>query len=469
MQQSSARKTLALAALLGVLLGGGLVAFWWHTGPSQELKERVPGLDRPEASAGGGSAGAAGEGRLVQGDATVPTNFTGVWPWFRGPALDGISHESVPLAKSWPSGGPPVLWRLDVGEGFAAAAIRQGRVYFTDYDHKGQADALRCLSLADGRELWRYSYPVRVKRNHGMSRTIPAVTDKWVVSLGPKCHVICVNAQTGELAWKKDLVREFNVEVPPWYAGQCPLIDGDRLILGTGGDALVIAVDLATGQVLWKSPNPRRWQMTHSSVTPMEFQSTRIYVYCASGGVAGVAAADGRILWETPDWKISMANIPSPVPVGGGRIFLSGGYNAGSMMIQLKESGGKFTVETLFRLKPSVFGAAQQTPILYEGHLLGVRPDGQFTCLDLNGKPVWSSGAANQYGLGPFLIAQGLLFVMNDEGLLTLAEADTTGFKKLAQAKVLEGPDAWGPMALADGRLILRDMNRMICLDVAAH
>jgi outer membrane protein assembly factor BamB len=184
-------------------------------------------------------------------------------------------------------------------------------------------------------------------------------------------------------------VREFNTEVPPWYAGQCPLIDGDRLILGTGGDALVVAVDCGTGAVLWRSPNPRNWQMTHSSLTPMEFQGRRMYVYCGSGGVAGVSAADGAILWDTTDWKISIATIPSPLPVGDGRIFLCGGYNAGSLMLRLKEAGGAWAAESLFRLKPAVFGAVQQTPILYREHLLGVRPDGQLACLDLKGKSVW--------------------------------------------------------------------------------
>jgi outer membrane protein assembly factor BamB len=391
-----------------------------------------------------------------------------VWPGFRGADLSNISREGKPLARTWPADGPPALWKLEVGEGFAAAAIWKGRVYFTDYDHKGQSDALRCHSLADGAELWRYAYPVRVKRNHGMSRTIPFVNGQVVVSLGPKCHLICVDAASGELRWKADLVERYNVEVPPWYAGQCPFVDGDRLILGTGGDALCVALDLATGNEVWKSPNPNRWQMTHSSITPVEFKGRKMYVYCASGGVAGVDARDGRILWETPDWKISMANIPSPLDIGEGRIFLSGGYNAGSMMIQLREEGDKFKVETLFRLKPNVFGATQQTPILYKNHILGVRPDGQLACLDLAGKPVWESGAANKYGLGPFMIAQDLLLVMNDDGLLTLAEASVEAFKKLAQARVLHGHDAWGPMALADGRLILRDMNQMVCLDVAA-
>ena len=67
------------------------------------------------------------------------------------------------------------------------------------------------------------------------------------------------------------------------------------------------------------------------------------------------------------------------------------------------------------------------------------------------------------------MIAQGMIYVMNDDGKLTLAEATTAGYKPLAQAQVLEGPDAWGPLALADGRLIVRDVHKMVCLDVAAH
>ena len=459
-----------LAKILPVgvaVLGIVVILIWFFAGHGLSLKERLPGMDRSVEEAAGGTASVKWEGKLVKGDG-APPNLNGVWPGFRGPKGDNISTDSTPLAKRWPEGGPKALWKIQVGEGYAAPAIWKGRVFLMDYDTQAKADALRCLSLADAKEIWRYTYPMKVKRNHGMSRTIPTVTEKCVVAIGPKCHVICVDTLTGELHWKLDLVREFNTEVPPWYAGQCPLVDGDRVILGTGGDALVIAVDTLTGKLLWKSPNPRRWQMTHSSLTPVEFKGRRMYVYCASGGVAGVSATDGAVLWSTPDWKITMANICAPLAVGDGRIFLSGGYNAGSMMIQLEEAGGKLAVETLFRLKPTLFGATQQTPILYQNHIIGVRPDGQLACLDLNGKPVWSSGAASKFGSAPFMIAQGMVYLLNDRGLLTLAEASTTGYKQLAQAKVLSGVDSWGPLALADGRLIVRDMTEMVCLDVSA-
>jgi outer membrane protein assembly factor BamB len=338
-----------------------------------------------------------------------------------------------------------------------------------DYDKEQQADALRCLSMADGKEVWRFSYRLKVKRNHGMSRTVPTVTDKYVVTFGPKCHVACLDAATGELRWPIiDLVKDHKATVPQWYAGQCPLVDGDKLILGVGGpDALLMAVELDTGKTLWKTPNPDGWKMTHVSVVPMDFKDRHTYVYCGSGGVVGVNADDGKLLWKTTDWKISIATVPSPVVFDDGRIFLTGGYNAGSVMLQLKEHGEEFAAETSFRLKPKVFDCEQQTPILYDGNLYAVRSDGQLVCADLGGKVLWESGSGHLFGLGPYMIANGLLFVMNDKGVLTLAEATPVAYKPLAQAAIFDhGHDAWGPMAIAGGRLIVRDLTRMTCLDV---
>ena len=90
------------------------------------------------------------------------------------------------LARAWQPSEPRELWAIDVGEGYAGAAVLNGRVYLMDYDRDKKQDALRCLSLADGREIWRYAYPVPVKRNHGMSRTVPAVTDKLRRGDGPQ-------------------------------------------------------------------------------------------------------------------------------------------------------------------------------------------------------------------------------------------------------------------------------------------
>jgi len=192
-----------------------------------------------------------------------------------------------------------------------------------------------------------------------------------------------------------------------------------------------------------------------------------MYIYCASQGVAGISADDGTILWETTDWKIRIANIASPVVAGDGLIFFSGGYNSGSMMLQLSMEGEQIASKHVFRLKPEVFGSPQHTPIFYNGYIYGVRPDGQLTCLDLSGNVAWASTSSNKFGLGPYNIINDLIYVMNDSGILMLAKAVSSGFMQLAKAKILEGPDSWGPMAIASNRLILRDMNRMVCIDIS--
>ncbi len=450
-------------AVAGVV---GLVYLWISADAAPQLDVRVP-VESDMAAQAGGQEDVLAKAELTRFEGE-PAHLPGAWPQFRGPKLDAVGQVDVTLARQWPEEGPRVLWSVDLGEGYAGAAIRDGRVFVADYDQEKLGDAIRCFSLADGQEIWRYFYPVKVKRNHGMSRTVPAVTDKYVVTMGPKCHVACLDVATGEMHWFLDLVKDYGAKVPAWYAGQCPLIEDGKVILGVGGTSLIMAVDIATGEVVWETPNPKKWEMTHSSIVPVEFAGQRMYVWCASGGVIGVSAEDGTPLWETSEWQIRIANVPTPVPVGDGRLFLSGGYNAGAMMLKLTEQNGQIVPEVEFRLEPEVFGSPQHTPILHEGYIYGVRPDEQLVCLDLEGKVVWTSGSTHKFGLGPYTIINNLLYVMDDHGLLTLAEATPTGYVQLAQADVLEGIDAWGPMAVAGNRLLLRDLTKMVCLDITA-
>jgi outer membrane protein assembly factor BamB len=465
--QPLGKRTIVAAVALSLVGVAGLFYILHRSRkPVGDFTERQPGMDRPAGAAVTVENSPIERGQLIPGTGT-PGKFTGSWPWFRGPALTITASGPPPLAREWGEKGPPALWSVEMGEGCAGAAIHKGRVFVIDYDPKNQGDALRCLSLADGKEIWRYFYPIKIKRNHGMSRTVPAVTDKYVVSIGPKCHVICVEAETGKLVWGLDLVKDFGTAVPEWYAGQCPIIEGDKVILAPSGESLAMAVELATGKVVWKTPNPRDWKMTHTSLTPMEFNGQRQYIYSASEGIAGIAADDGKLLWDSEVWKVQIAACASPVIVGADRIFFSGGYNAGCMMVQLKVENGQPVPVPLWKLKATEFGSTQQTPILHQNRLYGVRPDGQMACLDLNGKILWTSSAAEKFGLGPYLLANGLLYILADDGRMSLAEATPAAYRRLAQAQVA-GHDAWGPMAIADGRLICRDLTKMFCLDVSA-
>jgi outer membrane protein assembly factor BamB len=456
-------------AILSAVAAVALVV-WLTAG--EDVEPRVPGGDnRPAPDAEAESPIIKIEGRLTAFDGK-PSEITDSWPRFRSANLDAVEKSDVPLARSWPAGGPPALWSVEAGEGFAGAAIFGGRVYLLDYDRQQQADVVRCLSLDDGKDIWRYAYPVKVKRWHAMSRTVPAVTEEYVVTIGPKCHVTCLDSKTGEFKWMYNLVREFGTKVPQWYTAQCPLIDGGKAIIApAGNEVLMMAVDCATGEIAWKTPNPDKWVMTHSSIVPMEVAGRRFYIYCGNGGVAGVDAENGGVLWRHTDWRMQ-TTVPTPVIVGADRIFLAAGYgqfDLGCTMLKLSEVDGQIVVQAEFVHNTDVFGSMQQTPVYYDGHVYGVGMDKQLACLDLGGKVLWRSSSANKFGHGPYMIADGLIYVMDDDGLLRLVRASPGGYVELGQARVLQGPESWAPMAMAGGRLIVRDVGRMVCLDVTAR
>jgi outer membrane protein assembly factor BamB len=369
------------------------------------------------------------------------------------------------------------LWTVDLGEGHAAPVIDQGRVFLMDYDEAEKADILRCFSLETGVEIWRRGYFIHVKRNHGMSRTIPAVHQNYVVSMGPRCHVMCVSADSGQVKWGLDLEKTYSTEVPLWYTGQCPLIDDSVAVIAPGGSALMIGVHCETGEVLWETPNPDQWKMSHSSIMPMTLHGKKMYVYSAIGGLIGVSAegADvGRMLWKTNQWNHTVI-APSPLALGENRFFMTAGYGAGGMLVQVHRANDQFNVEILRQYKPKDgFASEQQTPILFEGHMFGILPKdagslrNQFVCVQADDPQniLWSSGKTHRFGLGPFIIADGKFYILSDEGELSVAEASTSSFKLLSVKKIFDGHDAWGPISLVNGHMLLRDSKRMFCLDM---
>jgi outer membrane protein assembly factor BamB len=408
---------------------------------------------------------------ILLGSITV---FGGDWPQFRGPNRDNISTETG-LYRKWPAGGPKVLWKISVAEGYAGAAIRDGRLYLNDYDVEKKEHLIRCLSMTDGKEIWRWSYPVEIRPNYGITRTVPAIGQNFGFFLDPKCRFHAFDLKTGKLAWQKNLVQEYKATIPRWYAGQNPLLDGDRVVIATGGDALIVVFDQTTGKEIWRSPNPGKDLMSHSSVMAATIDGIKQYLYLTMNKAVGVAADDGRILWTTP-FAAKIAACPAPLAIGDGRIFITSGHGAGSMMIKVQKGASGFTVQKLYALTAAQFNYEVHTPILYKNLLfaIGSKSRGRFSCVSLDGKVVWQSPvdssnpvATRTFGLGGFLLADGMFFVLDgNSGRLSLIEASTTQYKELASAQLLDEGHVWGPLALSNGRLVIRDTNKMLCLQV---
>jgi outer membrane protein assembly factor BamB len=145
-------------------------------------------------------------------------------------------------------------------------------------------------------------------------------------------------------------------------------------------------------------------------------------------------------------------------------------------MYQVQKGASGFTVQKLYDLTSMQFNSEVHTPVLYQNHLFAVssKTRGRFTCLGLDGKIVWQSpvasgdpGGTRTFDLGGFLLADGMFFILDGKtGRLNLIEASTKEYKELGTAQLLEGEDVWGPLALSNGKLLIRDMNKMVCLQV---
>ena len=449
---------------------------WWFEPDeaSLALTKRLPGSDDVPKEI------AQNRGRVKIGE--FFKKFDGVassssvqanWPTFRGLDQRNVCSTGPRLIDRFPAGGPRKLWQIELGEGHAAPAIYGGYLYYLDYLEKESADCLRCFDLLSGKELWRRWYKVEVKRNHGRSRTIPAVDQDVVVSLGPKAHVMCLDRLNGTMLWSTDLEKDYGATIPQWYAGQCPLIDEGKVLLApAGAKDLIVALDGKSGQKLWSSPNDKSMTMSHSSIMKMKLLGEDTYVYVARGGIVGLSM-NGAIRFVTTKWSPSVV-APSPVAIDERSFFACAGYGSGSVIVSLQKNGESIDATLAQSFKPREgFSLEQQSAIYHDGLLFGVLPKDagsrreRFACCSPNDLSNFLTLTQEKFGLGPFIFADGKFFVLADDGELFIFRFGGGKFTKLSSAKVLQGSDAWGPMALVDGYLVLRDSKEAICLDVA--
>lgn len=400
---------------------------------------------------------------------SVCTAASADWPQFQGPDRNGMSQETG-LARTWPAGGPKSLWSIPLGEGFAGPAIRDGEVYILDRT-QFQQDVLRVLSLDTGKELWTYSYYAPGEVTYNGSRTTPTVTEKYVFTVGMMGQFHCIDRDTHEPVWKKNLAKDFKgAKIGGWGVAQSPSVYNDLVIVAPQAPrAFVVAFQQATGKVVWKSAGVG--DRGYSSPVIETIGGVDQAVIIGSGKVAGISMENGKTLWTYDGWTCRIP-IPYPTLLPGDRLFLTGGYGAGSAMIQIKRFGSHFTVEELFKTEEC--GSQIHEPILYDNHLYmnsngNKRRDGML-CLTLDGTVRWRTKDTSGLPLferGNLLMADGMIISLDGKkGTLHLIDPSPQGFKQIAVAKVLDGPKAWSPMALSGGKLLVRNQNEMRCLDL---
>jgi outer membrane protein assembly factor BamB len=422
---------------------------------------------------------------LILGLAAFPlaTLHAADWPQFQGPERTGVSQETG-LIRSFGKEGPRILWDVKLEKGFGGTAIVGEEVYLVDRVMK-EKDMLLCLDLKTGKEHWRYESPSEGEPSFPGSRSVPTVEEDAVYFVGSYGRVHCIDRKSHKARWTVKMADRYpDANTPNWGYAQCALVVGEIVFVTPfGSETGAAGWNKITGAEVWKSGSIGD---SHASPTVLQIGGEPHIALVSKSGkegyVTGYRPQDGTILWQTQSYY-NRIPIPIVTKVSEDKLFVTGGYDCGSKMLSIKKSGARYKLDELWAIEK---GTQIHPPFVIDNHLYFLanensnhkvaakRKTGGLSCWDLEGKELWRTGNDPFMGRGGCILADGMLIIQDGEkGVLRLVEPSPKGFNLLAQANVFESDlgkkhdlKFWSPMALREGRLIMRGQDRLICVDL---
>lgn len=386
------------------------------------------------------------------------------WPCYRGAAQDGVIREQG-LLLSWPAEGLSKLWSVPVdGKGtHAGPAIANGKVFISG--RAGTKDVIRCLDALSGASLWKYEYEAPGNVSYGPGpRATPVISGDLVFTLGAFGHLLCLKADNGEKVWERNFVTDFKGVVPNFGIAAAPLVDGERLFCETGGpDAGIVALEKATGKELWRSGKDAASYAAPQIVT---LAGVRQVLCFPATGLVSLAPEDGTELWRFRynDGK----NIAAPV-IKDDCIYLSDNNNGFSALKIISESG-KWRVEKLWSNTNDK--AHTSSPVIVGDSICfyqWLEHEGQIKSLSIkDGHRQWSLSYKGDDMNGNLLAADDRHLIAGlSSGEVLLLEVSAEAGKESARFKATD-PGSFAPLAVAGGRLYVRDLKALHCFNLKA-
>jgi outer membrane protein assembly factor BamB len=406
------------------------------------------------------------------------------WPQWRGPNQDGVCAETG-LLKNWPTGGPPLVWTAkNLGSGHGTPSVADGTVY--GMANRNGKDGIWAVKESDGSNLWftPFDQAKPESQNNGPGGA-PTVHKGKVYGVSNNGKLACLDATGGKELWKVDLVKDFRSGIPKWGFNQSVLVDGDKVICSPGSaSAALAALNADTGAVIWRAAVPNVGG-GHGYSTPVKATIGGVAQYVClvggnpghtAGGVIGVRADTGKLLWQYTKVGSGTASIPTVI-VKDDLVWCSVGYDdGGSALLRVTASGpDKFAVkEEKYHpggeLKNHHGGMVLVGDHVYFG---SGQNNGNPACVDFKtGKLAWGPEKYPTDGKGSaaYLYADGLFYIRYQTHVMTLQQMDPSGLK-VVSTFTPPRPSAqrgWAHPVIANGKLYLRDQDRLFCYNVKA-
>lgn len=399
------------------------------------------------------------------------------WPQWRGPNRDAVCRETG-LQESFPAGGLQVRWRAPVGWGFSSPVVAQGRVYLADSElMKPRArERVHCFDEKTGTTLWTHVYDVAYEdwafdptQEIGPVAT-PIVRDGKVYTQGRVGHLFCLDARTGDVLWRRQLDKDYQVKFAP--GAPSPLIDGDLLILFIGGKpgACLVALHKDTGKEVWRALDD---SLTFSSPIVIFSGGKKQLIVWTQESVTSLDPATGRTYWRQRLLTGSDYAVSTPV-------FHNGRLLIGGLMFQLDPDKPAAKVLWPDSKAPSRRVLSHtSTALLLGDHVYSAKSSGELICLDAaTGKKVWESAKVTDLknGASIHLTPNGnSVLLYTDRGELIRARLTPQGYQEISRVAILQPTFpfggrkvVWPSPAYANGHIFVRSGKELICASLAA-
>lgn len=381
------------------------------------------------------------------------------WPRWRGAAGDG-RLEGFTAPSSWPA-TLEKRWQLEVGEGHSSPVVAGASAYA--FARQGDEERVTAVSLADGKVAWQKSYPAPYQMNsaamgHGKGpKSTPVFSDGRLYTFGISGILSAWDAADGDLLWRKEFGGRFKQTSPDFGTAASPIVEGKLLIVHAGGSGsgALLAFDAATGKEVWSrseegpgysTPVVARWSGVPQVVTQMQ------------GSVAGVALADGALLWKVPFETAYEQNIVTPLVVGDTLVY--SGIDKGVTAVRPVRVDGAWRVDPVW--KNDEASLYMSSPVVSGSRVCGLshKRKGQLFCLDAaTGKTLWMN--EGRVGDNAAVYAAGdLLLVLTDGGELVVARSGGSAYAEVARYPVAASA-TWASPAVSGRRLLVKDRTAL--------